>query len=67
MIVPIYIIMEPGADRPYFSHDPPTEYMLGAHKKEGVKVYVVEANIPEWAHIDGRITAMAKLFEEPKT
>jgi hypothetical protein len=63
VIVPIYIIFEPGADRPYFSHDPPTNYQ----KKEGAKIYVVEANIPEFAHVDGRITAMAKLFEEPKT
>jgi hypothetical protein len=62
MIIPVYIIMEPGADRPYFSHDPPAAYQ----KKEGAKIYVVEANIPEFAFIDGRITTMAKLFEEHK-
>jgi hypothetical protein len=63
MIVTIYVIMEPGGDRPYLSHTPPTEYQ----KKDGAKVYLVEANIPEFAQIDGRITAIGKLFEEPKT
>jgi hypothetical protein len=62
MIVSIYVIMEPGGDRPYFSHTAPTEYQ----KRDGVKVYLVEANIPEFTQIDGRITAIGKLFEEPK-
>jgi hypothetical protein len=57
--VQIYIIMEPGADRPYFSHYPPTAYQ----KRNGAKIYLVEANIPEWAHVDGHIVSMAKLFE----
>jgi hypothetical protein len=59
MLVQIYIILEPGADRPYFSHTPPTNYQ----KKNGAKTYLVEANIPEWAHVDGHIMAMGKLFE----
>jgi hypothetical protein len=63
MLLPIYIILVPGADRPYFSHHPPTEYQ----KKEGAKVYLAEVNIPEFAQVDGRVTAMGKLFEEPKT
>jgi hypothetical protein len=62
MILQVYVIMEPGADRPYFSHTPPTEYQ----RKDGAKIYLFEGNIPEWFIVDGRITAVGKLLEEPK-
>lgn len=62
MIVQVYIVMHPGGDRPYFTHDPPTEYQ----KKDGAKVYLAEVNIPEWFLVDGHITAVGKLLEEPK-
>lgn len=50
-----YLILQPGADRPYFSHNPPTAYQ----KTEGAKVFELELDIPGFATVDGRIQAWA--------
>jgi hypothetical protein len=38
----LYVIMQPGADRPYISHTPPTEFQ----KKPGAKVFDFVLDIP---------------------
>ena len=38
----LYVIMQPGADRPYISHTPPTEFQ----KKPGAKVFDFMLDIP---------------------
>lgn len=60
MTVKGYLILEPGADRPYFSHSFPTEYQ----KKSGAEIYVFELSVPRFHAIDGRIAAVAELVEE---
>jgi hypothetical protein len=50
--------MEPGADRPYFSHNPPTEYQ----KKLFAKVYSFTLNVPDFFLVDGHIEAQASTF-----
>lgn len=62
MVVQVYIILEHGADRPYFSHTPPTDYQ----RKPDSKVYHAEINIPEFAQVDGQVKAMGRLFEGEK-
>lgn len=56
MIDVLYAIVEPGADRIYYSHTPPTEYQ----KKPGAKVYEVNLYFPDLVASDGLITARAK-------
>lgn len=51
MIVTGYLIMEPGADRPYFCHKPPVSY----EKKEGAKVFIFSVLVPDFVTVDGRI------------
>jgi hypothetical protein len=58
-----YLILEPGADRPYFAHNPPSEYQ----RKPGAKVYDFVLDIPDFCEIDGRITATASLIPEQGT
>lgn len=50
-----YLILEPGADRPYFSHTPPTEYQ----KKPGAQIYAFTLVVPDFVKVDGRIEAVA--------
>jgi hypothetical protein len=50
-----YLIMEPGADRPYFSHNPPTAYW----PKEGSKVFSFELDVPGFEKVDGAIRTIA--------
>jgi hypothetical protein len=46
--------MEPGADRPYFSHTPPTNYQ----RQPGAKVYYFVLEVPdEFVQVDGKIVA----------
>jgi hypothetical protein len=54
-----YLIMEPGADRPYFCHNPPTEYQ----RKPGAKVYAFSLDIPDFIELDGRIATNAVPIE----
>lgn len=61
MIVQGYLILEPGADRPYFSHNPPTEYQ----KKPGAKVYAFSLSVPDFEKVDGHIAAVAQLHNRP--
>ena len=56
-----YLIMEPGADRPYFSHTEPTDYQ----KKPGAKVYSFALDVPGFEKLDGHITAVAKPYDKP--
>jgi hypothetical protein len=42
MHVQLYLILEPGADRPYICHHYPESYPL----KEGAKVFEVELDVP---------------------
>jgi hypothetical protein len=53
MIDRIYAIVEPGADRVYYSHAPPKEYQ----KPPGAKVYVVDVALPDFFSFDGHIHA----------
>ena len=50
-----YLIIEPGADRPYFCHNPPTDYQ----KKPGAKVYSFVLHVPDAVVVDDRCTAVA--------
>ena len=51
-----YLILEPGADRPYFCHTYPTLYQ----KRPGAQVLELELDVPGFAMVDGRIQAWAK-------
>jgi len=42
MKAPLYVITQPGADRPYFSHTPPEE----TQKKPGAKVFEFLLDLP---------------------
>jgi hypothetical protein len=54
MKVPGWLIMEPGADRPYFCHNPPTDYQ----RRPGAKVYHFVLEVPdEFVWMDGLISA----------
>ena len=53
MFVQGYLIMEPGMDRPCFSHSPPTTYQ----KKAGAKVYSFLLDVPDFAQVDGHLSA----------
>jgi hypothetical protein len=55
MIFPLYIIVEPGADRPLFSHSYPKEYVEGPHLKKGAKVFVTNVVVPGFDEANGRI------------
>ena len=59
MIVAGYCILEPGADRPYFSHNPPTEYV----RKKGAKVLIFQFDVPDFDFVDGRVAAIARETE----
>lgn len=59
MIVTGYLILEPGADRPYFSHSAPTDYQ----KKPGAKVYSFQLDVPNFIEVDGRIASCTQLYE----
>ena len=56
MIVTGYLILEPGADRPYFSHTYPTGYQ----KKPGAQVYQFDVPLPDFEHVDGKILAVVR-------
>ena len=56
MLVDGYLILEPGADRPYFSHTPPTEYQ----KKPGAKIYSFSLFVPDFIEVDGHVEVVAK-------
>jgi hypothetical protein len=58
--IPGYLILEPGADRPYFSHSFPNEYV----KKPGAKIYAFELYVSEFELVDGHVTAVAKPLVE---
>jgi hypothetical protein len=51
MIVRGYLILEPGADRPYFWHHYPKDYK----KKPGSRVYSFDLVVPEYNLVDERI------------
>lgn len=56
MIVPIYVLMQPGADRPYVS-----TFMPGAEcqQKPGTKLFVVVADLPGFSKVEGVVQATA--------
>ena len=43
MKIPGYVIIEPGADRPYFCHEFPERY----ERKPGSRVFFFELEVPE--------------------
>ncbi len=61
MKVQAFLIMEPGADRPYFSHTEPTDYQ----KKLGARVYSFTLDVPSFEKVDGRIEATATPHDKP--
>jgi hypothetical protein len=62
MIVNGYLILEPGADRPYFSHTPPTAYQ----RKPGAKVYVFSLNVPDFMEVDGVIQSTTSAYKDSR-
>lgn len=56
MIVPIYVLMQPGADRPYVTTFMPSEE---CQKKPGTKLFCVMADLPGFSKIDGVVQAEA--------
>jgi hypothetical protein len=50
-----YLVLVPGADRPYFSHLYPSWYK----RDPGAKVYSFELTVPTFEMVDGRIEATA--------
>jgi hypothetical protein len=56
MIYSGYMVIEPGADRHYFWHHFPSEYV----KKPGAKIYHFELYVSEHEAIDGELTAVAR-------
>jgi len=57
MRIDIYVILEPGADRPYLSTTPPVGY---AKTKPGAKIFVIEAELPDFVEVDGKVQALTK-------
>lgn len=55
MIDQLWAIVEPGADRIYYSHSPPTEYQ----RKPGVRIFLVEVVFPDPDIADGAMTVHA--------
>lgn len=56
MIVRVYMILEPGMDRPGFSHTFPHEYK----KKPGAKVYSVDISVHDFDKVDGKLIAFSQ-------
>lgn len=50
-----FLIMEPGGDRPYFSHTMPAEYQ----RKPGSKIFLFCLDVPGFEKVDGVIQASA--------
>jgi len=50
MVVNVYITIDPKGDRPYVSTQPPPKEL---DRSKGVKVYLVEAFIPDEPRVDG--------------
>ena len=47
MTFDVYIVVEPGADRPYVSTHRPTEERVAVLRSVGAEVYVTAVEIPE--------------------
>jgi hypothetical protein len=57
MIVNVYILMQPGADRPYVSTHPPSEEFQQA--EPGMKLFVALVDLPGFDKVDGVVQATA--------
>lgn len=64
MIVPVYITMEDGADRPYVSSTPPSKERKDALKKRGAVVYLAEVLVPGFRLHDYKVQAIAVEIDE---
>ena len=51
MKVTVYVIMEPGFDRPCVSITPPHSYQ----KKPDSRIYAATLDLPDWCEVDGRM------------
>lgn len=56
MILPIYVVLAPGADRPYVSTSSPSALVRAT---PGLQVWLVEANLPVFQIVDGKIKVNA--------
>jgi len=56
MIVRVYLVLEPGMDRPCLSHSYPHEYK----KKPGAKIYSLDISIHDFDKVDGKLIAIAQ-------
>lgn len=53
MVVNLWIIMSPSADRPYVSTTPPTPERYKELRAKGCKVYRADVLVPGWHIQDG--------------
>jgi hypothetical protein len=56
MIVNVYILMQPGADRPYVSTTPPHKELA---EKPGTKLWRAEIEVPGFDRVDGVLAVSA--------
>lgn len=61
-----YLLMEPGMDRPCFSHRPPTLEQARAYRTEGIEVYQFELDIPTHELVDGKLRKAAVVLWTPQ-
>jgi hypothetical protein len=52
MIVSVYLVAQPGADRIYVSTSPP----LTLRREPGTRVFRADIELPEYGFVDGVIT-----------
>lgn len=64
MIVPVYITLVNGADRPYVSSLPPGRERKESLKKQGAVVYLAEVLIPSFRMHDHKVQVLARKTEE---
>lgn len=62
MKVTIYVVMEPGFDRPCVSITPPHTYQ----KKPGSKIYTATLDLPDWCEVDRAIKELQALEESKR-
>jgi len=55
MIVPVFLVAQPGADRIYVSTSPP----LTLERKPGTRVFRADVELPEYGFVDGVIAGLS--------
>lgn len=58
MWVSFWVVLEPGADRPYVSTSPPSPERAAALRARGCCIEQVVAEFPGWAVEDGIVRAV---------